>query len=387
MSRRIVNLYDDPEGHNDNRHCECRCVCCRPKRRVCCPKPPIIRCPCFPPFPPSPLAPDRVIVRNLVSNVPLNAPLYASLNNPVIDPNLVDAWGITIINNQLWVADNGSNMVTSYGLLGNILLDGVTTNGSPNGIVSNNTSGFLVGIGPSPALWLVSTDNGTIGAWNPTLTANIATTVINNAGSVYKGLAIAGNNLYVADLFNNAIAVFNSAYAPLSGYPFIDPTLPAGYAPFNIYYAGGYLYVAYGLQTVAKTDVQSGPGLGYVSKFTPNGAFVARIINGGAGSQLNAPWGILIAPGSLGLPAGSLVVGNNGDGYINTYDRNGNFLGKLSTVNGSPVNINQLWGMTTNISQNPFHHRPSNAIYFAAGPNNELNGLVGVLLSAGPTIF
>ena len=51
-----------------------------------------------------------------------------------------------------------------------------------------------------------------------------------------------------------------------------------------------------------------------------DGSSSARIVSGGA---LDAPWGLAIAPSGWGSVAGSLLVGNFGDGRINIIARHG----------------------------------------------------------------
>jgi uncharacterized protein (TIGR03118 family) len=57
-----------------------------------------------------------------------------------------------------------------------------------------------------------------------------------------------------------------------------------------------------------------------VDEFSPGGRLIARIA---AGGPLNAPWGLAITPKSWGRAAGSLLIGNFGDGKINIYPREG----------------------------------------------------------------
>jgi len=289
---------------------------------------------------------------------------------PVQDPLLVDSWGLIIIDDVVWVADNGSSVVTTYSLAGEKLPTVVTVNngdtpGAPTGIVHNFTSGFV--IGGHPALWLVATENGTINAYNPLVSITTSSVVVDRSihGSVYKGIAIAGEFLYATDFHNNKIDVFNSTFALQTNFPFVDPTpLPPGYAPFNIYHVGGQLYVTYALQKPpADMDDLPGLGHGFINIFLPNGNFVRRFASNGF---LNSPWGILQAPRSLNLPPGSFLVGNFGDGYINIFDRSGIFLGRLRDCRDYDVNIPGLWGLVGNPH-----------IYFASGPDAENNGLFG----------
>jgi hypothetical protein len=48
-----------------------------------------------------------------------------------------------------------------------------------------------------------------------------------------------------------------------------------------------------------------------------------------AAGQLNSPWGLVLIPASFGTFSSSILIGNFGDGAINAFDTNGNFLGQL----------------------------------------------------------
>ena len=52
---------------------------------------------------------------------------------------------------------------------------------------------------------------------------------------------------------------------------FVDPTLPAGFAPFNIENIGGQLFVTYAKQDADKHDDVAGPGNGFVDVFNTDG--------------------------------------------------------------------------------------------------------------------
>jgi uncharacterized protein (TIGR03118 family) len=83
-----------------------------------------------------------------------------------------------------------------------------------------------------------------------------------------------------------------------------------------------------------------------------------------------------IAPDSFGAFAGSLLVGNFGDGRINSFDPNTpDFLGALSRPSGKAVKIDGLWALEA---------RPDGAVTFSAGPNEESDGLVGLIRSRNP---
>ena len=141
---------------------------------------------------------------------------------------------------------------------------------------------------------------------------------------------------------------------------FVDPNLPAGYAPFGIHNLNGQIYVAYALQDSKKEDEVAGPGNGFVDAFDTSGNFLRRVVSSG---NLNAPWG-------LALVEGKLWVGNFGDGKINNYNpTTGAFLETLSTAGGAPLQFDGLWDLL------PL----GNGVYFTAGIADEEHGLFGII--------
>ena len=296
------------------------------------------------------------------------------------DSNLVNPWGIASSPTSFfWVADNHAGVSTLYDSDGTPQSLVVTvppapggTEGSPTGIVFNGTSDFEVSAG-SPALFIFATEDGTISGW----AASSGTTAVikadnSAAGTVYKGLAIGNNGtanfLYATDFHGNAVNVFNTTYGPttLAG-TFSDPTIPMGYAPFNIQNiagstATGILYVTYALQDADMHDDVPGPGHGYINKFDLNGNLLGRFASQGT---LNSPWGMALAPDEFGEFGGALLVGNFGDGRINAFDPvTGDFLGQLSDSSGNPITIHGLWGLRFG---NGGNGGDPNTLYFAAG--------------------
>src|SRR4029079_2225734 len=163
------------------------------------------------------------------------------------------------------------------------------------------------------------------------------TLVIGSPDNVYKGSAfqnILGNGyLYAANFHTGKIDVYkgNGAAPNLAG-NFVDPGIPAGYAPFNVQDIGDKIYVTYALQNAAGDEDVSGPGHGFVSVFDNQGNFISRV---GSQGTLDSPWGLALAPASCGAYAGDLLVGNFGDGTINVFDLASNsFLAQLLASDG-----------------------------------------------------
>jgi uncharacterized protein (TIGR03118 family) len=116
-----------------------------------------------------------------------------------------------------------------------------------------------------------------------------------------------------------------------------------------------------------------------VDVYDLNGNLTSRLITNGG--QLNAPWGVTIAPAVFGQFSNDLLVGNFGNGTINAFDPStGAFLGTITGANGNAVVNNNLWALEVRpnggASSNP------NALYFDAGINGQADGLFGEITSA-----
>jgi len=330
-------------------------------------------------------APSAYTVTNLDSDVP-GAALH-------VDPNLMNGWGVAFNpNGFVWVADNHSGRSTLYdgnGVVQSLVvtIPAVTGDGmgSPTGIVYNGSNDFAIVTGPPPAAggpapmapsrFIFASEDGLISAWAPGLT--VAVRAAMNAAAVYKGIAIAGNGtanqLYAADFVGGKIDVYTNTFAPTT-VPggFVDDKLPKGYGPFNITNILGSLYVAYAQVDPDTGDEVAGPGLGFVDVFDADGFLLRRVAQRG---QLNAPWGMALAPAGFGPFSNMLLVGNFGDGTINAYDPvKGGFRGRLRTNDNKDVKIDGLWGLAFG---NGIQHQPTDTLFFAAGPDEEAHGLYG----------
>lgn len=310
----------------------------------------------------------------------------------VIDPNLVNAWGLAFSPGGVaWI----SSEVKGLSLVYNVAAAPPTqlrppvaipspsgpTGGAVTGAVFNGTTDFVLSNGGGPARFIFDGLDGVLSAWNG-VAGNFAVKVAEKPGAVYTGLAInndgTGNFLYAANFASGHIDVYDNNFMEVSK-PFMDPGIPAGYSPFNIQSIGGWLYVMYAKVDPEEHEEEKGPGLGYVSIFNPDGSFVKRFISKG---QLNAPWGIAQASagffgdGSVSPNTPVTLVGNFGDGHINAFDSNGDFIGQLRQ-HGQPIVIEGLWAISfapaTATTIDP------NRLFFAAGPDDEEHGLFGYI--------
>ena len=302
------------------------------------------------------------------------------------DTHLTNPWGISFnATGPFWVSNNRDGTSTLYNTSGTpqALVVTVPTKsgsgtGSPTGQVFNTNNGTGAFSGDR---FIFATEDGTISGWSSG--TNAVKRAEGSTDSVYKGLAIdnTSNRLYAANFGNTGkIDAFNTNYTSTLAGQFIDPNLPEKYAPFNIQNIGGVLYVAYAFKgNTSDTDETTGDGLGIVNKYDPNGNFINRLITGG---QLNAPWGFALAPSDFGEYSNDLLVGNFGDGRINAYDpTSGAFQGTLTDPSGNPIVIEGLWGLAFGNGGNA---GAKNKLYFAAGINNEVNGLFGSLAVPEP---
>jgi uncharacterized protein (TIGR03118 family) len=222
-------------------------------------------------------------------------------------------------------------------------------------------------------------EDGTISGWRGALGTTAETLVSGSSANVYKGAAFgtigSDSYLYAANFRAGTIDVEKGGAATpsLSG-TFADPSLPGGFAPFNVQNLGGTLYVTYAQQDATKHDEVAGAGLGLVDSYDLQGHLIARVATAGT---LNAPWGLAIAPASFGAMAGALLVGNFGDGHINAYNLATHaFLGQIQDAGGGALDIDGLWAISPG---NGGNGGSNSMLYFTAGPDDEGHGILGVL--------
>jgi uncharacterized protein (TIGR03118 family) len=326
----------------------------------------------------------------------------------VIDANLQNPWGIALAPGlPVWIADNNSNLATLYSGAGAIETNEVTgsadvgvsipasaasVQANPTGQVYNANGGFLIPTskGQETALFILDGEGGTLSAWaqdsGTTAVRAYDDGVANGADhAVYKGLATGSVNgvsyLYATDLHNNKIDIFDTNFSKPSAMQgkFIDPTMPAGFVPFGIVAVTGQLYVTYAMQDSAKHDEVTGAGLGYVDIFDLSGNFVSRFASAG---DLNAPWGIAVAPSGFGTLQGDVLIGNFGDGHINIFSPEGTSMGSLSVTNGGTVAIPGMWSL---VFGNGDPDKPATTLFYTAGFADQTNGVFGSIAIAPST--
>jgi uncharacterized protein (TIGR03118 family) len=330
---------------------------------------------------------------DLVSDLPGRAPLT--------DPDLANPWGLALgPTTPLWSANTDTSTATLYSAapganvasksaVVRVTLPGPAPKapGLPTGQVFNGGTNFVVGTGAtaSPARFIFATLTGTIEAWSPVSDPLLGNAEIKASvpGAAYTGLALAtssyGQRLYAANFGQGRVDAFDSSFnrVTLPSWAFRDAHLPKGLVPFNVQTLRGDVFVSYdGIDPTTGRELL-GVGVGAVDEFTADGKLIKRIATH---QSLNAPWGLAIAPASWGNLAGSLLVGNFGDGRINVVapDRYGFGHGvrsQLTNAYGTPISIDGLWSLTPGTATTG----GTGVLWFSAGIDKEQHGLLGQL--------
>jgi uncharacterized protein (TIGR03118 family) len=351
---------------------------------------------------------NRYQVNTLVSDAPNS------------DPVLQNPWGVafTPAASPFWVSDNATGCSTLYDGVGTkvalqvkIPLPGGSIPGTacqhvnpppanppnpapaaPTGMVWNPTTtpstAFLVPGTSLPASFIWATEDGTIAAWTGGLTPPDAAVLgFTSPTAVYKGLVFGTNAKGVflfatnfhdgtVDVFKPADSTSNGQYLPVTTTgDFKDPKIPPGFAPFGIENIDGDLFVSYAKQNAEKHDDVAGPGNGFVDVFDTDGNLLRRFASRG---PLNSPWAMTRASFDFGRFSGLILVGNFGNGKINVFSSQGQFIDELDRPNGKPLVIDGLWKLTPGGGRNS----SSDTLYFTAGPNDEKDGLFGTITPA-----
>jgi uncharacterized protein (TIGR03118 family) len=322
---------------------------------------------------------------DLTADMAATSPTAANL-----DPNLVNAWGLTRGSaSPFWVSDNGTGVSTLHngaGVPQQLVVTIPTANGTgtsaPTGAIFNYSGkGFEVAKG-SPAIFMFCTEDGTIAAWNPKVNPTNAVLKVKRGGkAIYKGCTLAQKNnnvfLFAANFQTGNVDVFDSNFNLV--HTMNLNFFGSNFAPFGIQNVGGNLVVTFAKRTPGSRDEQHGPGLGAVGIFNSSGHLLVRLERG---SFLNAPWGIALAPADFGPFNHRLIIGNFGDGTINAFNATtGAFEGKLLGASGStPLTIDGLWALV--VGGGATNNGSATALFFTAGPNSENNGLFGKITSA-----
>jgi uncharacterized protein (TIGR03118 family) len=341
--------------------------------------------PAPPPSPAPPTVPSTFSMTPVVSN--------GAVPGTIVDASLINPWGLAVApGGPIWVANNATQTSTAYDGAGNLQLvvnlpASARGPAGATGLIFNGTTDFAItnGVTTAPAQFVFNGEGGTLLAWSQSIDPANAMIVYDDGagGAVYKGLAIASNGaanfLYATDFHNGKVDVFDAQFRKVTAPGgFADPQLPAGYAPFGIQAVQlaevTVIVVTYAQHAPENLDLEvKGAGLGFVNLFDANGTLIRTLV--GAGTQLNAPWGVVLAPATFGSLSNMLLIGNFGDGAIHAFDPNtGAFVDTIKDAMGQPIVLEGLWGLTFG---NEAFGQPASTLFFAAGIGAEAAGLYG----------
>jgi uncharacterized protein (TIGR03118 family) len=342
------------------------------------------------------------LVHNLVAN--------AAGTADSTDPNLAGPWGVaSSAAGPFWVCNGPTGRATTYtasatgfAVDSNVVVIPPkyrmpTPHGDDytrticTGIVANETSGFRISTGPATVI--LAGRGGTLSGWSGKQSSTSGQMMVDTspAGWIYLGLALVSTTTPTPQLFapnfaTGIVDVYDSNWSlvAMPAGAFSDPAMPRGFAPFNIEYLNGKLYVTYAKQSTgfAVGGVSDVPGVGngYVDVYDVSGKLLQHLI---AQGPLNSPLGVAIAPVNFGRFGGALLVGNSGDGLIHAFNANtGALLGTLQDQNGADLQIAGLHGLRVG---NGGDAGDPSAVYFAAAPTGQSSGQFGILL-ANPAI-
>jgi uncharacterized protein (TIGR03118 family) len=342
-----------------------------------------------------------VIPRQLNNFKQINLVANRSEYNPkTIDQTLINGFGMAWSPTGIaWVNSVGGHVSELYNAEGSIVRAPVnipsrtdTINGLPTGIVFSGGKGFQIPGGS--AAFLFSGFDGVISGWNGAAGFN-AKRLRTPPSASYTGLTIAANGknnlLYAANFGAGKIDVWDTTFTRIS-MAFTEPSLPAGFSPYNIQAVDDLLFVLYS-QIGSNGLPVAGKGKGFVSVFSADGQFIHRFASEGT---LNVPWGLTAAQSDFlqfddltddannssknnlqpNFHGAVILIGNFGDGRINVFTVDGRFLGQLKSK-GKAVEIEGLWALSFPPSTASIDPR---RLYFTAGPNHETDGLFGYLI-------
>ena len=308
------------------------------------------------------------------------------------------------------------------------VVTGVAYNGGPlasaNFVSSSTTDGLQDmpdGTGGTvtmegSARFVFVTDTGYISAWTDRrqdtggiLRNNGATRRVydgTSAGAAFFGVAFKSDTwdaMWAVDFGSKPqILQFDGTWAVVPTVGMVNPfgtglagaVVPGDFVPFNITVLNNRVFVTYAKSRLGVSDIttfyageedaldavaeaKSGyqPNRGRLVEYRLDGSTVRVYADE---KHLNAPWGVAIAPAAFGAFAGSVLVGNfGGAGLITAFNGvTGAFLGYLRGSDGGFVAVPGLWALQFG---NGVSLGDSDALYFAAGPEDEAAGLFGSL--------
>src|SRR5262249_40292694 len=115
-----------------------------------------------------------------------------------------------------------------------------------------------------PAMLIFASEDGTLIGVNTDLSTTKGFVLVDRSGSAasYKGVAVVQGAkapmVLAADFHNGVIDVFDTTFHLMSDVQFVDDSIPAGFAPFNVMVFNKVVYVMYAQQDDMKKDEVAG---------------------------------------------------------------------------------------------------------------------------------
>jgi uncharacterized protein (TIGR03118 family) len=341
----------------------------------------------------------------LVTVTPLTAD-QPGLAPSALSP-LVNAWGVVTFRGAFWIADNATGKVSILNgngepAKGKPASDDIDLGEGITGVAVNSSTGMQIehdnkGVplpNCGPANLIFASEHGQLIGVNPDLSMAGGFVLVDRSDvmAAYTGVATlevkalgkgdgTGNGpktvlTLAADFHNARVDVFDESFQLVTTVAFTDAAVPAGFAPFNIWVWNSVVYVAWAQQNEEKDDSVEGAGLGFVTAFDVTG----RVMWTAMGDELNAPWGMALRADAAALVPNTLIVGNFGDGHVTLINpMDGKISGQLMDETKAAIAVDGLWGITFG---DGVQGAKPNALYFAAGPEDETHGMFGVITPA-----
>ena len=326
----------------------------------------------------------------------------------------------------------------SLGKITGVVYNGAPLIGTPAAATNFRITGQAVGSGATAtnfdgsARFVFVTDSGKVSGWTDRSSSGTIVRTDGAAQEKYDGLAEGSaffgvaikpdtwDTMWLADFgASPQIVTLDKTWIKVPTVGFANPfgsgaagaggakaVVPGDPVPFNIQVLGegaaGRVFVAYAisqpnpdpkapvgsfyaaeedaLDAAAERASGNQPNKGKLVEFNLKGERV-RIFDDAM--RLNAPWGVAIAPDNFGKLSGALLVGNfGGAGRICAFDAStGQYIDDLRDAADMPIAIAGLWALQFGNGESL---GDSNALYFAAGPEDEKDGLFGSLRYAAP---
>lgn len=303
---------------------------------------------------------------NLVSSRASDSPL-------ILDPLLLDAWGIALrppgAGGHWWLMNAASGTTTTY--IGDapgipFAQDALKVVTIPPSRIYERQRDYtaqptgVVYTGRAPAEFMVSGEgitagskfvfcalDGTLSAWTTNQTRAVNMVDLSADGAMFTGLAVTeksrDNRLYVCDFGLEKFRIFDGQFRelPVPERKFRDPRIPPTFSHYNCQIlSDGLLYVCFAYVGDDPGEEDIHPGYGFVTSFDLDGNIVKQYEHR---MELNAPWGVAIAPANFGSFSGKLIVGNFGDGRVMAFDtQTGKYIDYLRGRDRKPLEIDGL---------------------------------------------